>query len=138
MDLTGLLIVGLVLAVAAAFGLYRRATDGKVRAVAATETLPEVPGVEDDGGTVIVQFSSEFCAPCRGVRRVIGEVVADRDELRHVEIDVAEHPEAAARFDVLRTPTVIVLDPQRKPRFRVVGPLRKPELNAALDALTLT
>lgn len=132
MDTTGAIIVAAVLLVAVAFGLWRRANDGRVRVVADGTTRVAIPGDDAAGRPLVVQFSSELCAPCRGVRRVIDTVVADRTDVSSVELDVAEHPDVAARFNIMRTPTVLVLDADRAPRFRISGPLTRSDLTSAI------
>lgn len=135
MDPTGLIIAALVLGVAAAFGLWRRATDGRVRQVSGGAAQVEIPGDDRPEAALVVQFSSELCAPCRGVRRVIGEVLGGRADVASVELDVAEHPTLAQHFNVLRTPTVLVLDADRQARFRASGPLTRPALLEAIEQL---
>ena len=57
-----------------------------------------------------VQFSSAFCAPCRGTRRILERLVATDDGVAHVELDVADRTDLGERFGVTVTPTVLVLD----------------------------
>ena len=137
MDTTGLIVVAVVLLVAAAVGLWRRATDGRVLAVSGGPAGTEIPGDVAGDLPLVVQFSSEVCAPCRGVRHVVAEVVDARDDIRAVDLDVAEHPGLAERFNVMRTPTVLVLDADRTPRFRASGPLTRADLSDALARVSL-
>ena len=51
-----------------------------------------------------------FCAPCRATRRVLDEVAAQVEGVRHVEIDAESHLDLVRRLDVRQTPTVFVLD----------------------------
>ncbi|QXT63962.1 thioredoxin family protein [Tessaracoccus palaemonis] len=132
MDTTGLIIVAAVLLVAAALGLWRRATDGRVRAVNGGAAGAAIPGDVAGDLRLVVQFSSEVCAPCRGVRRVVADVVGAREDIRAIELDVAGHPGLAERFNVMRTPTVLVLDADRTPRFRASGPLTRADLSDAI------
>lgn len=131
MNPTGIAIVAGVVVLALAFGLWRRAHDGKVNAVA-TSATHRVPGLTPGARAVILQFSSEFCAPCRRVRAVIAEEVSERGDVDHVDLDVAEHPDLARSFDVLRTPTVVILDGAGAARFRSAGGLRPREFASAL------
>lgn len=134
MNITGLIVVSVVLVVAAAFGLYRRATDGRIRQLM-SPAAGELPGVHDDVDAVIVQFSSEFCAPCRRVRSLIGQTIGAREDVQYLDLDVAEHPDLAEHYDVLRTPTVLILDRTGTSRFRASGALRPRELTAAIATL---
>jgi thiol-disulfide isomerase/thioredoxin len=154
----GLLVVLGVLALATAFGLYRRATDGALRAVEiradTKDALPVAgashgPGHAHDGdrlgadelgqelGTraTLVQFSSAFCAPCRTTRVVLDEVAGMVQGVVHVEVDAESHLELVRRLDVRRTPTVLVLDADGLVRVRAAGAPRKADVIAAIGSV---
>lgn len=80
----------------------------------------------------LVQFSSAFCAPCRATKRVLGEVAQLVDGVAHVEIDAESQLELVRRLDILRTPTVLVLDAQGALVQRASGQPRKADVIAAL------
>ncbi|MHA7133650.1 thioredoxin family protein [Oerskovia turbata] len=80
-----------------------------------------------------VQFSSEFCAPCRRTARVLDEVVAARPDVTHREMDVDEHHDLVRTFGVLRTPTVLVLDPSGREVARMSGSVSRAQAVEALD-----
>ena len=80
----------------------------------------------------LLQFSSEFCAPCRATRRVLAEVASDADGVRHVEVDAGERMDLVRLLDVRRTPTVFVLGPEGQIARRGSGLMNKADV---LDAL---
>jgi thiol-disulfide isomerase/thioredoxin len=81
-----------------------------------------------------VHFSSAFCAPCR-TTRILLEDVADRvDGVAVVEVDAEAHLELVRRLDVMRTPTVFVLDPNGAVVRRASGLPRRDQVLAALAA----
>ncbi|MEU3143405.1 MULTISPECIES: thioredoxin family protein [unclassified Streptomyces] len=80
----------------------------------------------------LVQFSSAFCAPCRATRRVLGEVAGLVPGVAHVEIDAEAHLDLVRRLDILRTPTVLVLDAEGAVVRRATGQPRKADVIAAL------
>lgn len=86
-------------------------------------------------GATLLQFSSEYCAPCRATARVLGELAESTPGVAHVEVDVAERPELAARFSVLQTPTTVVIDAAGRPRVRVGGVVSAHELRTELARL---
>ena len=82
----------------------------------------------------LLQFSSAFCAPCRATRRTLAEVESMVEGVRHVELDAESHLDLVRRLDILRTPTVLVLDATGAIVTRASGQPRKPDVIAALGA----
>jgi thiol-disulfide isomerase/thioredoxin len=80
----------------------------------------------------LLQFSSAFCAPCRATRRTLAEVETMVDGVRHIELDAESHLDLVRRLDILRTPTVLVLDATGAIVTRASGQPRKPDVIAAL------
>ncbi|GGS74311.1 thiol reductase thioredoxin [Streptomyces cinerochromogenes] len=80
----------------------------------------------------LVQFSSAFCAPCRATRRVLGEVAGLVPGVAHVEIDAEAHLELVRDLEILKTPTVLVLDAGGRVVRRATGQPRKADVIAAL------
>ncbi|MGI5323726.1 thioredoxin family protein [Actinomadura nitritigenes] len=93
---------------------------------------PEELGAELGAKATLVQFSSAFCAPCRTTRRVLGEVAGMVDGVAHVELDAEAHLELVRRLNVVRTPTVLVLDGAGRIVRRAAGAPRKADVIAAL------
>jgi thiol-disulfide isomerase/thioredoxin len=90
--------------------------------------------IGDDLGprATLLQFSSAFCAPCRATRRTLAEVESMVDGVRHIELDAESHLDLVRRLDILRTPTVLVLDSTGAIVTRASGQPRKPDVIAAL------
>ncbi|MFE1439107.1 TlpA family protein disulfide reductase [Streptomyces sp. NPDC058739] len=82
----------------------------------------------------LVQFSSAFCAPCRATRRVLGEVAAMVPGVSHLEIDAEDRLELVRALDILKTPTVLVLDARGRVVRRASGQPRRADVIAALGA----
>ncbi|MEU6065379.1 MULTISPECIES: thioredoxin family protein [Streptomyces] len=80
----------------------------------------------------LVQFSSAFCAPCRATRRILAEVAGMVPGVTHVEIDAEAHLDLVRAWEILRTPTVLVLDGDGRVVRRAVGQPRKADVIAAL------
>jgi thiol-disulfide isomerase/thioredoxin len=91
-------------------------------------------GCELGDRATLVQFSSAFCAPCRATRRVLADVAGMVDGVAHVEIDAESRLDLVRELNVLRTPTVLVLDGDGRVRSRASGQPRKPDVIAALGA----
>ncbi|HET9656162.1 MAG TPA: thioredoxin family protein [Kineosporiaceae bacterium] len=127
-----------VLALCCAFGLFRRARDGRTRRL----DTPRPPvltavqvGAELGSRATLLQFSSPFCGPCRSTQRLLGQVAGDLDGVSHVEVDATRRLDLVRDLDVHRTPTVLVLDAEGRVRGRAVGVPDRAELVATLDGI---
>lgn len=139
---TGVAILLIALVAATAFGVWRRLTDGRIRGVDPHDHSAAMPGdvpvTELDLGTplgqraTLLQFSTSICQPCRVARRTLTEVAAANDGVAHVEIDAEHHLDLVRRLDVMRTPTIFVLDNSGRIRHRVVGAPQASDVRAAL------
>jgi thiol-disulfide isomerase/thioredoxin len=137
-ELTFAILLGLV-AVATALGFVWRAGNGKVRVSNAGDIVAvgELPGVTSLGsGATLLQFSSEVCAPCVATRGILGQVADERSDVAHVEIDVTTSSALVSRFNILQTPTTLVLDSTGTVRARIGGAARRETVIAELDRIT--
>lgn len=58
---------------------------------------------------VLVEFTADWCGPCRQLAPVLGAVAEEeRERLRVVQIDVDHNPGISARYGVLSMPTLMV------------------------------
>lgn len=89
-------------------------------------------GIELGERATLVQFSSAFCAPCRATRTLLTDVVATIDGVVTVDIDAEANLEMVRRFDIMRTPTVLVLDGSGAVSTRASGLPRREQVLAAL------
>ncbi|WP_460999250.1 thioredoxin family protein [Streptomonospora sediminis] len=80
----------------------------------------------------MVQFSSAFCQPCRATRRILDEVGGMVEGVAHIEVDAESHLDLVRRLDIVRTPTVLVLDSAGRISQRASGQPRKADVIAAL------
>lgn len=129
-----------VLGVATALGLWWRSRDGRVRVAKDAESTdrltPADLGVPLGARATYLQLSSEHCTACRRTHRVLEDVARSTAGVAHLEVDVAERMDLVRRFDVLRTPTVLVLDAGGTVVARASGALDRGQALAALDATT--
>jgi thiol-disulfide isomerase/thioredoxin len=117
-------------------GLVWRSRNGRVREQPDGELLTASDiGVALGERATLVQFSTVFCQPCRAARVTLGEVSAMVDGVTHVEIDAESHLDLVRRLDVMRTPTVLVLDPSGRIVKRASGAPRKADVLAAFGAV---
>ncbi|MFF5015489.1 thioredoxin family protein [Streptomyces sp. NPDC001165] len=133
--MTGLVVCVAVLAVASAYGVLHKRRSGRVR-VRGRDGGRRL-GAAELGGELgeratLVQFSSAFCAPCRATRRLLGDVAAMVPGVTHVEIDAEAHLDLVRELEILKTPTVLVLDADGRVVRRATGQPRKADVIAAL------
>ncbi|WP_414507174.1 TlpA family protein disulfide reductase [Streptomyces sp. NEAU-L66] len=135
--MTGLMVCIAVLAAASAFGVWHRRRNGRLTVRERDDTArlgaAEIGAALGERATLL-QFSSAFCQPCRATRRTLTEVVGMVEGVAHVEIDAEDHLDLVRRLNVLRTPTVLVLDAQGAIVRRASGQPRKADVIAALGA----
>jgi thiol-disulfide isomerase/thioredoxin len=131
----GAIVLVAVLAVATLVGVVMQRRAGRVRTGATNDAsgwaLAHATPAPDDR-VLLLQLSSPICTPCRQTAAQLSEL-AERPGIRHVEVDIADDPEVAARLHVMRTPTTIAFARDGRELLRVSGVPRRQELLGALD-----
>lgn len=144
--MTGLIVVFAVLAVASAFGLWRRRVDGRVREVSGDAApgesaqsdrflTPQQLGGELGSRATLVQFSSAFCQPCRATRVILADVAGQAEGVEHMEIDAESHLDLVRELGILRTPTTLILDGAGRIAARASGVPRKQQVLAVISGV---
>jgi thioredoxin 1 len=84
---------------------------------------------------VVVDFSAEWCGPCKAIAPLL-EAIAEEYDGRAIvgTVDVDESPETAARFGVRNIPTIVYLK-DGKLVDKQVGAVPKKTLTDKLDAI---
>ncbi|GAA3536408.1 hypothetical protein AFL01nite_08870 [Aeromicrobium flavum] len=136
--MTGVQVLVVALVVAAFSAAAMRWKNGRFTARAPESDDSERLEPGDIGAPLgeratLVQFSSAFCAPCRATRQVLGQVVSLVPGVAAVEIDAEAELELVRRMNVLRTPTVLVLDAQGRVVGRASGAPTRDQVLVALD-----
>ncbi|MEZ0064181.1 thioredoxin 1 [Streptacidiphilus sp. MAP12-20] len=85
---------------------------------------------------VLVEFTADWCPPCRMMAPVLAELAAERvAELRVVTVDVDVNPETQAGYGVLSMPTMMLFR-DGEPIWSAVGARPKRKLGQELtDAI---
>ncbi len=132
--MTGLLVLCATLAAGTVAGLVMRRRNGAVRGVRRDMDVVAAGELGEELGerATLVQFSTAFCQPCRATRRILSEVSGMVPGVRHVEIDAESRLDLVRRFDIMRTPTVLVLDGAGRVTKKASGQPRKADVIAAL------
>jgi thiol-disulfide isomerase/thioredoxin len=145
---TGVVVLLAVLAGTAVAGLLWRGRSGRIRSVGPVTAPADAPagalapdllaGLKVDPAAApvtLVQFSTAFCQPCRATRRVLGEVTRLLPAVAHVEVSAEDHLDAVRALGIMRTPTVLVLDPAGRVVKRAGGQPRVADVVAAVAPL---
>ena len=128
-----------VLALSLAFGVYRKINDGKLRG----EIVPPLQGLTEHlhlnhdhpPQVTFLQFSSEFCQPCRVTNKILEDVTNSFPAICHIELDVVEHMDLVKTYGIARTPTTLIIDKTGTVHFRATGVPKKTDLVAATSEL---
>ena len=127
------LIIGL-LAFSVAAGLIWRARTGRAMQVTKGEiiNLAEIGAVKNGlpvtkfGQKVtFLQFSSEFCTACRQTAKLYSELEKVHPEILHIEVDITNRVDLANKFNILQTPTTLVLDSRGRVTSRIGGAVKQ-------------
>ena len=124
-----IVVLGL-LALATIAGLIWKAKTGTAKRVANGEVidLKEIGAIKDGqpvtsfGERVtFLQFSSEVCSQCAQTARLFHELEAQHDDILHIEVDITNRLDLANKFNILQTPTTLVLDKNGVVTSRIGG-----------------
>ncbi|MDX3101401.1 thioredoxin family protein [Nonomuraea angiospora] len=132
--MTGWWVALATLALGSVIGVVRLRRDGRVRDTGGDRLSEADLGAGLGERATLVQFSTAFCQPCRATRRILADVSGIVPGVTHVEIDAESRLDLVRRLDIMRTPTVLVLDTSGKIVKRAAGLPRKADVLAALAA----
>lgn len=127
-----------LLAVATVAGVAVRRRAVRIRRDVPHEVIqPERLGADGLGeSATLLQFSTEMCARCPGVHRMLSSVAAGHDGVRHLDVDLTHRPDIAKHFRVLQTPTTLILDRDGAVQSRIGGVPSRDMLDLELTRLT--
>ncbi|GAB6857274.1 TlpA family protein disulfide reductase [Microbacterium xylanilyticum] len=129
-----IVIVAALVAATVLAGVLLRRRDGRAVAVHGDRVVDPADLMRPLGArATLVQFSTEFCARCPQVRRLLGSVAAERPGVVHTEVDLTSRSDLAARYRVLSTPTTLLVDPDGRIRSRFTGAPSRADVLSALD-----
>ena len=136
--MSGLQVLAGALAASVVVALFLRWKNGRFATAGESRDADRL--TRDDLGAplgeraTLVQFSSAFCTPCRATRQVLTQVVDLVPGVTTVEIDAESQLDLVRRLDILRTPTVLVLDADGTISSRASGAPTRDQVLFALDA----
>jgi thiol-disulfide isomerase/thioredoxin len=125
-----LLLLAAIVVGAVVLGVVWRLTSGRARRIkdGLQVDLAEL-AISKNGKAVtsfgsrltFLQFSSEFCTQCVQTARVLGELEKQSDDVLHLEVDITNRLDLASKYQILQTPTTLLLDRRGVIKSRIGG-----------------
>lgn len=129
LELRLILIASLVL-LAGLIGAIWKFTTGRARKISSGEQVDLIElGAVKDGRPVtalttkvtFLQFSSDYCVFCGPTARMFGELEKADSNVTHLEVNITNRLDLANKYNVLQTPTTLVLDRRGFVKSRIGG-----------------
>jgi thiol-disulfide isomerase/thioredoxin len=134
--MTGLIVLTVAIVAAAAIALVLRLVNGRFRdTVDADRLTGSELGAALGSRATLVQFSSAFCTACRATRALLNDVSSRLDDVEFIEIDAESHLGLVRQLDVMRTPTVFILDRDGAVVRRASGQPNRAQIDAVLAGI---
>ena len=139
-----LAIIGLLILVVLAAGFWWKTTTGKAKLVRSGElvdlgklkaTKSGKPVTSFGKTATLLQFSTEVCSVCESTSRMYQELEKSIPGLKHLEVDISNRLDLAAHFNIMQTPTTLILDKSGMVRARIGGAPRENVMQAELRKL---
>jgi thiol-disulfide isomerase/thioredoxin len=138
-----------LLLLATALGLLWRRNQGRLRVATGSQVavsaadLAGATGQRPVFGTdaTLLQFSTEFCSRCPATRRLLGSLTQKSSDypalsaVAHVDVDLTHRPDLARRFNILQTPTTLILDRDGVVTMRIGGAPRREDVVETLRTI---
>ncbi len=64
--------------------------------------------INDNKGTVLVDFYADWCVPCKMVAPILEKIDSEHDDITVVKVNVDQSGELAQEFNVVSIPTMVV------------------------------
>jgi hypothetical protein len=135
--IAALVLIAILLAVTIGVGLYLGWRQSRPHRHIPHEVVqPERLGADGLGeSATLLQFSTEMCARCPGVHRILSSIADDHDGVIHLDVDLTHRPDIARHFHVLQTPPTLVLDRGGPVQTRCGGAPRRDVIELELARL---
>lgn len=141
-----ILVLLAIFAAATLVGILWRVFSGRAKHTDGSQTvdLAELHAVKNGqpvtrfGSRVtFLQFSGEFCSQCPPTARVLAELEAKTPGALHIEVDITNRLDLAKKFNVLQTPTTLVLDKRGVIMSRIAGSPKTTTLESELGTFAI-
>ena len=83
---------------------------------------------------VLVDFTADWCGPCRMVAPIVEELAEEYDgRVSFAKLDVDQNPKTASKYGIMSLPTLLIFK-NGNPVSNIVGFRPKAELKRSLEA----
>ena len=139
------LVVAVILAVLA-LGLFWKLRTGRSKRVTNGQQIDLAKlGAVKNGKPVLafgermtfLQFSTEFCSQCVQTARVYKDLEQHSDGILHIEVDITNRLDVAKEFNILQTPTTLVLDAAGRVTSRIGGATKAQTIKDEIGHFTI-
>ena len=83
----------------------------------------------------LLQFSSDFCSSCKQTSILLESIEKAHQGLLHIDLDIAERLDLAKTFNILTTPTILILNSRGEVVSRIVGAPKLATIEAEIERL---
>jgi thiol-disulfide isomerase/thioredoxin len=138
-------VVAIILAVLA-LGLFWKSRTGRSKRIANGQQIDLAKlGAVKNGKPVLafgermtfLQFSTEFCSQCVQTARVYKDLEQHSDGILHIEVDITNRLDLAKEFNILQTPTTLVLDAAGRVTSRIGGATKAQTIKDEIGHFTI-
>ena len=127
-------IVGVLLV--AKSGVARRVKNGEqIQLSNLGATKNGKPVVKLGEKVTLLQFSSDFCSSCKQTSVLLENIEKANEGLLHIDLDIADRLDLAKTFNILTTPTTLILNSKGSVVSRIVGAPKQATIEAELERL---
>lgn len=136
--LAGLVLVALIVGafLVAKSGLARKVNKGEqVDLSKLGATKNGKPVVKLGEKLTLLQFSSDFCSSCNQTSVLLGNVEKEQKGLLHIDLDIGERLDLAKTFNILTTPTTLILNSKGSVVSRIVGAPKLAAIESEIERL---
>lgn len=136
--LAGLVLVALI---AGAFlvtksGLARKVSNGEQVDLSNLKATKNGKPVDKFGERLtLLQFSSDFCSSCKQTSVLLGTIEKAQKGLLHIDLDIGERLDLAKTFNILTTPTTLILNSKGSVVSRIVGAPKLAAIESEIERL---
>ena len=136
--LAGLVLVALIVGafLVAKSGLARKVSNGEqIDLSNLRATKNGKPVVKLGEKLTLLQFSSDFCSSCKQTSVLLGNIEKAQKGLLHIDLDIGERLDLAKTFNILTTPTTLILNSKGSVVSRIVGAPKLAAIESEIERL---